>query len=67
MRVAGRGYRDVLFYIQQMNRVNSRNNSCGDDGSTINIVLFIIIIIIIFFIFYFLFFFTLGRYIPEGV
>jgi len=49
VRVAGRGYRDVpLFYIQQMNRVNSRNNSCGHDGSTINIVLFIIIIIIIF-------------------
>ena len=34
------------FYINQMNRVNSRNGSCHDD-STINIVICIIIIIII--------------------
>ena len=36
----------ALFYIHQMNRVNSRNDLSHDD-STINIVVVIIIIIII--------------------
>jgi len=35
----------LLLYIQQMNRVNSRND-LGHDGSTINIVMVIIVIII---------------------
>jgi len=34
----------ALFYIHQMNRVNSRND-LGHDDSTINIILVIIIII----------------------
>jgi len=40
------GSRLALFYIHQMNRVNSRNDLCHDD-STIKIVEVIIIIIII--------------------
>jgi len=36
----------ALFYIHQMNRVNSRND-LGHDDSTINVVVIISIIIII--------------------
>ena len=43
LRVGGRL---ALFYIHQMNWVNSRND-LGHDDSTINIVMVIIIIIII--------------------
>ena len=43
LRVGGRL---ALFYIHQMNRMNSRNDH-GHDDSTINVVLVIIIIIII--------------------
>ena len=40
------GGRLALFYIHQMNRVNSRSDlNCGHDDSTVNIILGIIIII----------------------